>query len=526
MLRLLSFIASSSFLPFAALCLITPLAQFISQSLLAHLGQQSILNMRTRLSRQILATPLRRLEEMGGPRVIAVMTEDIAAISSTVVSIPILCMQFAVVLGSTVYMAWLSAKTFLVVMGFMLIGATIYQAALGGAIRSFRDAREHQDVLMKHFRTMTEGAKELKLHIRRRAAFLANVFGPTAEAVRRLNLTGSLIYSASASFGYQLIFFMLLGLLIFIMPGFVRSDAKTLTGFTLVLFYMLIPMGDILMLFPTLARAVVAVNKIERLGLSLSSYATASDATALPAATTLEQLELVGITHSYHGELENRSFTLGPLDLTFRPGELVFLVGGNGSGKTTLAKLLCGLYAPESGEIRMNNYPVTEQTRDWYRQHFSVVFSDFHLFESLLGIEEEGLDALAEGYIKLLHLQHKVRIEGGTFSTIELSHGQRKRLALLTSLLEDRPFYIFDEWAADQDPVFKQVFYMQFLPALKEKGKAVLVISHDDRYYYLADRLVKLDYGRVEYDGDNTYAREVVRKLSLREVVRKLSLLQ
>jgi putative ATP-binding cassette transporter len=249
------------------------------------------------------------------------------------------------------------------------------------------------------------------------------------------------------------------------------------------------------------------MNKIERLGIALSSSAAISDSTPPPpAARSFERLELVGVTHSYHRELENQSFTLGPLNLIFRPGELVFLVGGNGSGKTTLAKLLCGLYAPEGGEIRVNGEPVTEQTADSYRQYFSVVFSDFHLFDGLLGIEEDGLDAQAEDYVRLLQLQHKVRIEGGAFSTTELSQGQRKRLALLTSLLEDRPFYIFDEWAADQDPLFKQVFYMQFLPSLKAKGKAVLVISHDDRYYSVADRLIKLDYGRIEYDRREAYA--------------------
>jgi putative ATP-binding cassette transporter len=506
------------FLPFAALCLITPFAQFISQTLLAYLGQQSILNVRTRLSQQILSTPLRRLEEMGGGRLMAVITEDIAAISNTVASVPILCMQFAVVLGSMVYMVWLSPKTFLVVVGFILIGATIYQGAMGRAMAFLKDSREHQDALMKHFRTMIEGAKELKLHAPRRRSFLTSVFHPTADAVRRTNLRGNLIFAASVSFGYQLVFFVLLGLLIFIMPFFVRSDAQTLTGFTLVLFYMLIPLGDILMLFPTLARAQIALNKIERLGIALSSSATESESISSPPpheARPLERLELVGVTHSYHRELENQSFTLGPLNLTFRPGELVFLVGGNGSGKTTLAKLLCGLYTPEGGEIRLNGEAVTEQTADAYRQYFSVVFSDFYLFENLLGIEEDGRDARAEEYVRLLQLQHKVRIEGGAFSTIELSQGQRKRLALLTSLLEDRPFYIFDEWAADQDPVFKQVFYTQFLPELKARGKAVLVISHDDRYYSVADRLIKLDYGRIEYDSDTAYAVEGERKIPL-----------
>jgi putative ATP-binding cassette transporter len=124
-----------------------------------------------------------------------------------------------------------------------------------------------------------------------------------------------------------------------------------------------------------------------------------------------------------------------------------------------------------------------------------VVFSDFFLFDSLLGLEVPEGDARPEEYLERLLLHHKVKIEGGTLSTLDLSQGQRKRLALLTAYLEDRPIYLFDEWAADQDPEFKEVFYRHLLPDLKARGKTVVVISHDDRYYDAGDRLVRLDSG-------------------------------
>jgi putative ATP-binding cassette transporter len=203
------------------------------------------------------------------------------------------------------------------------------------------------------------------------------------------------------------------------------------------------------------------------------------------------------VTHTYRREGGEDSFLLGPVDLTFRPGELVFIAGGNGTGKTTLAKLLVGLYTPECGEVRLNHAPVTDETREGYRQLFSAVFSDYFLFESLLGFDAGGLDERARAYLAQLQLDSKVKVEGGTLSTVELSQGQRKRLALLTAYLEDRPVYLFDEWAADQDPLFKEIFYLQMLPELKSRGKLVIVITHDDRYYHVADRLVKLDYGRV-----------------------------
>jgi putative ATP-binding cassette transporter len=191
---------------------------------------------------------------------------------------------------------------------------------------------------------------------------------------------------------------------------------------------------------------------------------------------------------------------VGPVNLVFQPGEIVFLVGGNGCGKSTLAKIIAGLYPPESGEIRVDGRRVTEANRDDYRQLFSAVFADFYLFESLMGLKGAHLDQEAQLYLRQLHLDHKVTIQGQSLSTISLSQGQRKRLALLTAYLENRPFYLFDEWASDQDPQFKNIFYRQLLPELKARGKAVLVVTHDDNYFTCADRIIKLDYGRVVYE--------------------------
>src|SRR5262249_44489961 len=146
-----------------------------------------------------------------------------------------------------------------------------------------------------------------------------------------------------------------------------------------------------------------------------------------------------------------------------------------------------GLYAPTSGEVRLNGRPLIDSDRERYRQLFSVVFSDAYVFEHLLGMKNADIGSQISAYLDRLELAQEVRVEHGKLSTTELSRGQRKRLALLTAYLEDRPIYVFDEWAADQDPRFKALFYTQLLPELKARGKAVLVISHDDRYFHVAD---------------------------------------
>ena len=200
---------------------------------------------------------------------------------------------------------------------------------------------------------------------------------------------------------------------------------------------------------------------------------------------------------------------LGPINMQIEAGEILFLTGGNGSGKTTLAKLILGLYAPETGQVKLNGEDITDENRESYRQYFSVVFTDFYLFDSLIGLDQTDLDERAQKYLSMLQLDKVVEVKDGKLSTIRLSQGQRKRLALLTAYLEDRPIYLFDEWAADQDPLFKEVFYYQLLPELKSRGKTVIAISHDDHYYHVADRVVKLDYGQIEYDQYSTGLRKM-----------------
>jgi putative ATP-binding cassette transporter len=205
-----------------------------------------------------------------------------------------------------------------------------------------------------------------------------------------------------------------------------------------------------------------------------------------------------GIYHSYHSETD--SFSLGPLDLSFRTGETVFVSGGNGSGKTTFIKLLCGLYVPQSGELRYNGVPVTNENREDYRSQFAAVFSDFFLSDMIARTPSPELDTLGERYLKEFLLAHKVQVRNGMFSTTDLSQGQRKRLALVAACLEDKPIYIFDEWAADQDASFRQKFYYEILPELKRKGKTLFVISHDQQYFSQADRLIVLEEGRLWKD--------------------------
>lgn len=486
---------------FVAFCLINPLTRVISEYLLLGLGQRSVLELRLQLTRRILSTPLVRLEALGSHRLLATLIDDVNALSLAMVQLPILSVTGAVLTGCMAYLAWLSGQLFLVLLAVMAIGVVSYYLPLVAGERRFQMAREEQDGLFGHFRALTEGIQELKLHRRRSGAFVGQVL-KSCRSLYRHYVTSFTIFNVSANWGH-LLFFVVLGFLIFGAPSWIEVAPAVLGGYALTLLYLMSPLQGLLDSLPPFSRAGVALRKIESLGLELEQEAAVGDElTAGKEGRSWRSLELDAVSFAYHQEDGAHDFVVGPFDLTFRPGELVFLVGGNGSGKTTFAKLLTGLYVPDAGEIRFDGEPIDDAHRDDYRQLFSMVFATPHLFDHLLGIEGSDLDRRATGHLEALELGGKVRIEEGRLSTTSLSQGQRKRLALLVAYLEDRPIYLFDEWAADQDPVFREIFYVRILPELKARGKTVLVISHDDRYYRLADRILKLELGRVVHDGD------------------------
>jgi putative ATP-binding cassette transporter len=486
----------STVLTFVGVGLLAMVSRTATQMLLVRLNSGTLYELRMRLSRRILSAPLRNLEVVGNPRLLSALQEDAITVSQGLVQLPTLVIDSATIIGCLVYLAWLSGFVFLGMVLVLVLGLTMYMLLQRRARALLLRARQRVNSLFAHFGALTGGIKELKLHRRRRVAFLDESLEPTAKEIRTL-FTRSADFGAFGQAWGFLLLFSLIGLLLFAYPAYGGIDQRTLIGYTLVVLYLQQPLDSVMNLFHMLLRVGVAAGNIEQLGLSITQQGAEEAIAEVEEPRTFQRLELVGVTHAYHRENEDTRFTLGPISMSLVPGECVFLVGGNGSGKTTLAKLLTGLYRPESGEIRLDGQVITDAERNRYRQHFTTVFSDFHLFGQFLGLGSPELLTRAGELLRRLHLDRKVKIEDGKLSTTELSQGQRKRLALLTAYLEDRPIYVFDEWAADQDPTFKDVFYKELLPELKAAGKALVVISHDDRYFALADRVVRLESGLV-----------------------------
>jgi putative ATP-binding cassette transporter len=490
--------SSTALWAFVTLCMASASARVVGQFGMIKLGQRATEELGLQLVRRILRLPLRAFESIDTSALLAALTEDIVLIANAMVGVAHLCINIPIVIACVIYLGWLSPVIFAcgLVFATFAVAVSVFLSARGAG--GLRRARGEQDTLVGHFRTVIDGFRELKLHGGRRAAHLAELLEPTAAAVRGAMIRGLNDFAIIEGWN-QLAFFGFIGILLFVIPRFEPVERPTLVSAVLVVLYLMTPLDVILTWLPIMGRARVSLQKIQALMPALEQHG--EDAEAPPDAsrqlTIRDSVSLEGVTFTYRDGHEERGFTLGPVDLTLRPGELVFVAGGNGSGKTTLVKLMSGLYSPDSGVVRLDGRAVGEADRESYRQLFSVIFADGYVFGNFHGLGVDGIEAKARAGLERLGLAPLVSVLGNSFSTLDVSQGQRRRLALLGVWLEDRPICILDEWAANQDPSFKQEFYYKLLPALRAAGKALLVISHDESQFDIADRVVHLQDGRI-----------------------------
>lgn len=488
-------------LSFLGLCVLALAGLVISSVSTNRIGQRLVAEVRMSLAQKILSAPIDALERYKLHRLMPVLTQDVDMISDFIYMMASTVVAAVVVLGSLGYLAYLSPVLFGFLMVALVLGMALQLFAQIRGVAGFWKAREGEERLHKAYRDISAGAKELRMHRTRRARLFSRQIEQMIGEIRDVNSKAINTYVIASAFGSAL-YFLLIALILG-WAAFRPVEPAVLSGFVLMLLFLKGPVDQLLGTLPEIGRAKVAFQRIADLS---SSFVNPEPHLHLDKPTTGIELrsgiELKGVRYAFDApDASSEAFVLGPLDLRLERGELVFIVGDNGSGKTTLIKVLLGLYPPQEGEVLLDGEAVTAETRDDYRQLFTTVFADFYLFEDLLSgaLDEhaQGMAAQAEKYLQRLEIAHKVSVKDGAFSTLDLSTGQRKRLALVHAYLEGRPVLVFDEWAADQDPTFRHLFYTELLPELKAKGHLVIAISHDDRYFHLADRVVRMTNGRI-----------------------------
>lgn len=389
-------------------------------------------------------------------------------------------------IGCLVLIAWLSLQALMVVLlAFVAVGI-VYVANQMEITRTSAAARRHEFGFFRGVESLVRGFKEIKLHKAKDDAFFeAEIIrlGEAYEAARgRAGIRLLLNYLL-----YIVLVMLAVGALLYLLPvvsphlSDVAAQAALIAG--------LIPLS-VLRDLPVVTRAAGALDRLTELEAELAAATASAD--AAPAAP-FRSLALRDIEFHYTDKDGEPSFSVGPISFEVPTGSICFLVGGNGSGKSTLLKILTGLYPAHVGSVLVNGSPVLHGVQ---RSLFSSVFFEPHLFPILYGYRGVPPEEV-RGWLRTLDLDDRVGYAGGRFTDLKLSTGQRKRLAMVTALVEDRPVLAFDEWAAEQDPEHRRWFYLELLPALKTRGRTVIAVTHDDRYFHVADQVIRLEAGRM-----------------------------
>lgn len=483
-------------LGFAGLCLLALLSSILSDMGTNYVGQHVIATLRRQLGEKVLAAPIDQIERYRSHRLIPVLTHDVDTISDFAYVFAPLAISLTVTLGCLGYLVHLSWQMFLVILVAIGVGTVLQFIAQARGMRGFEAAREAEDDLQKHYSAIAEGAKELRIHRPRRQRMFSHGIRDTANRICATQVRSINTFVIAKTLG-SMLFFVVIAVALALQSYWPSADKSVTSGFVLVLLYMKGPLEHLISTLPIIGKAQIAFRRIAALSTQFSSpepHLLLDD--ARKPALAMNSLELKDVRYTFPAVEGAEPFQFGPVNLQVEQGDIVFIVGENGCGKTTLIKLLLGLYAPQAGSIVLNGQPVTAQTRDDYRQLFTTIFADYYLFDDVIQ-GDQPLPDDAGRYLRRLEIDHKVSIRDGVFSTTDLSTGQRKRLALVSAWLEERPVLVFDEWAADQDPTFRRIFYTELLPDLKRLGKTIIVISHDDRYFDIADHLVRLHRGKI-----------------------------
>jgi putative ATP-binding cassette transporter len=453
------------------------------------LFEERIATIRRQVMERVRTTDLYSFEQIGAEYLYTALTFDVKAVSDLSHTVAATAYAGFLLFGVLLYLAILSEYTLLLVLGIGGLVGFFYGYNQSLIRQITQQVREQETQMIETVRHLLDGFKELRLNDKKSDDFFYNSLKQHLSQVRQLRLQRSRYFlnSYSLTYGLWKVLIIIPVLIIPLVGAFSHNILTTFLG--IILF---IPTNYLVEEVPRIILAGISMQRLYRLEQTLDTMTPESPPPEGPAEPVeFEELSYRNIRFHYE-DSDGRAFTLGPLDFALRAGEIVFITGGNGSGKTTFLKVLTGLYYPDGGQILLNRQ---EGHIQQLRSLFSPVFNDFHLFDRLYGSAEIDTARINE-LLAIMRLESKVQFTENQFNTLQLSTGQRKRLALICAMMEQKPIYVFDEWAAEQDPHFRKYFYLTLLPQFKAQGKTVLAITHDDQYFHAADRVVKMEYGR------------------------------
>jgi putative pyoverdin transport system ATP-binding/permease protein len=436
------------------------------------------------------------LEHIGRSAIYSSISKELVAISQATIEIVNACQASLMVFFAIAYLSVLSWTAFLITLSASAIGISIHFQKARERQGDIHEAIQRENRFLDLFTQMLSGFHEVKIN-RRVGDAVAEEIRQASGSLRSVKMrvahqfTGHFIFSQAA-------FYVMIAAIVFLLPRFNESNPVLLTKTTSTILFIIGPLTGIMAAIPTFAMANVAVANVNALEERLASAMEVEPIQGPPPTlAAFRSIRFNNLLFDYTDEKGNSTFSVGPLNLEIPAGKTLFIVGGNGSGKSTFLRMLTGLYYGRRGSILLDGAPVGARNLQDYRNLFSVIFTDYHLFDQIYGASAPD-PADVHALLEQFDLHDKVALEGTRWSTTALSTGQRKRLALIVSLLQQKPIMVFDEWAADQDPTFRKYFYEVLLPQMKAQGKTIIAATHDDRYFHLADEVFRMDFGQLE----------------------------
>jgi len=483
---------------FIVLCLIFFLTKRYALKHASNKVEIIIQNSRDRISKKIINSELVTMEGLDESSVFTRLTRDTAIISQASFRITGAAQAIIMIFFAMIYILTISQIAFFVIiLTSIIISATYFSFAKEFNARLV-EVDGVEEGFMRSLNSVIHGFKELKINSLKRRKLLENHDSILSElTISKIKISDLFVIAMMYADAFL---YTLLALIVFIIPHLSPMESGTVIKITAAMLFLIGPFEMVISIIPMVSRTGVAVKNIHELEISLDSASTkvASIKESSEPIEEFNHIKLKNTEFSYMGDDGDKLFSIGPIDLDIKQGETIFIIGGNGSGKSTLVKMLLGLYTPSKGEIMVDDEIIDNYNYQAYRDLFSIILGDFYLFDRFYGLE--NIDRkLVNKLLVEMELNDKTKFIDGKFTNINLSTGQKKRLALILSILEDKQIYVFDEWAADQDPEFRRYFYHTILKKLKDDGKTIIAVTHDDAYFDVADRVYKIDYGQISH---------------------------
>jgi len=459
--------------------------------------EKIVKSFRDKISDKIRRSHLDKYEEVEKSAFFTPLSRDTNELAEATPAIINASASCVMLLAMGVYIAVVSKVALFMIALVVTIAIVNFLRMDKASRKKLSDAVAAENKFFSHLNHLLEGFKEIKMSKVKSDDLYSNYIKNATSQAADNKVAAAFLFFRMVVFS-QSFLFLLVGSVVFLLPSLSSVTPDQMMKLTATCLFLIGPISDIAMSIPFMAKAEIALTNLHNLESKLDAEENVDEnhpsvirmkKVSQPDVISCERLEF-----AYKDKNDNTLFQVGPVNLTFKKGETVFIAGGNGCGKSTFLKIFTGLYQPSKGGLRINDTAVDPYNVSFYREQFSIIFTDFHLFDRLYGLDNIDVDRVEE-LLDVLKLRDKTGFADGKFTNTDLSTGQKKRLALLIALMEDRPVCIFDEVAADQDPHFRKYLYETFFPSLKKQGKTIIAVTHDDRYFDTADRLLRMEYG-------------------------------